>query len=279
MAVGLVCAVSTPPVSADEPDNNANPVSLFDARFTVAFGGYFSTVDSDLRLDSTSGPGSSIDLEDDLGLDKWSASAWLSFNWRFLPRHQLHVEWFQLNRDGIRAASRDFEIGGSTFTAGVQLDSALDINIGRVTYGYSILRDDRNDLSFDIGLHLATFKATITGTGLISVDGAPLVNTTHTESSSTLTFPLPHLGLNYSRKLTPRLTANANLVGFYIELEDFRGYLFQADGMLAYQVTDSFGVGGGVKYYRFHVTDKDADGDTVFDMDFIGPAIFLYGNF
>lgn len=271
--------VSTPPAVADEQKNGANPVYLFDSTFTLAFGGYFSSVNSDVSLDSSSGPGTEIDLEDDLGLDKWSASPWLAFNWRFYPRHQLHVEWFQLNRDGSQAAGFDLEFGGSVFTAGVRLDSALDINIGRVTYGYSFIRDERNDLSLAVGLHIATFKATLTGTGLISVDGAPIVNTSHTESTSSLTFPLPHLGLNYHRKLTPKLVATVTALGFYIELEDFRGYLIEVDGTLAYQITDSIGIGGGVKYYNFNVTDKDSDGDARFDMDFIGPAIFLYGSF
>jgi hypothetical protein len=66
----------------------------------VGFGGYFPYVNSEVELGSSSGPGAPIDLEDDLGLNQWSASAWLAFNWRFLPRHQIHVEWFQLNRVG-----------------------------------------------------------------------------------------------------------------------------------------------------------------------------------
>ena len=67
--------------------------------------------------------------------------------------------------------------------------------------------------------------------------------------------------------------------GILSELEGFRGYLLELDGVAAYQITDHFGIGGGVKYYNVNVTDRNESGDTRFDMQFIGPTIFVYGNF
>jgi hypothetical protein len=64
-----------------------------------------------------------------------------------------------------------------------------------------------------------------------------------------------------------------------LELDEFSGYLLEIDGTVAYQLTKSFGIGGGLKYYKVNVTDKDPSGDNRFDMQFLGPAIFLYGSF
>ena len=254
--------------------------SIRDQDFVVAFGGYFPYVNSEVKYGSSSGSGATLSLEDDFGLDQWSASAWLSFNWRFQPRHQLHVEFFQLNRDGdVSASSRPIDFGGSVISVGARLESAFDLDIGRVTYGYSIIRDERQDFSFLAGVHIATAKASITATGTISVDGAPFVGATHTESTSSITFPLPHLGLSYSYELTPRLVAGVNVMGFALKINDFTGWLLEVNGLLSYQVTEHFGVGGGLKYYNLGVTHEDLSGNTRFDMQFLGPAIFLYGGF
>jgi len=278
--LALVCALFINVVSAAESENAEDPGSLFDKKFSLTLGGYFPYVDSSVQLGSVGKSGASVGLERDLGLKQWSASAWLGFNWRFLPRHQLHVEWFQLNRDGETTVEKPLPpIGGSIYTLGARLDSSLRLNIGRVSYGYSFIRDDRNDLAFVAGLHIATAKASITGTGFISVDGAPVAEVTHTESTSSVTFPLPHLGFIYNRKLTPRLTGNVTMLGFGLEVGNFSGYLIEIDGTLSYQLTKHLGIGGGAKYYNVNVTSKSASGNNQFDMQFIGPTIYLYGTF
>ena len=92
-------------------------------------------------------------------------------------------------------------------------------------------------------------------------------------------FPLPHLGLSYSYELTPRLVAGANVLGFALELDDFSGWLLEVNGVLSYQVTEHFGIGGGLKYYNVNVTSDSSSGNTRFDMQVLGPAVFLYGSF
>ena len=155
-------------------EDSSAPSSLLDSKFTMALGGFFPRVKSTLTLTSASGGGTEIDGEDDLGIDNNTASAWLSFNWRFQPRHQLQVEWFQLNRSGSTSASTSFEIFDTVIGVGASLDSKLDLNLGRLTYAYSILRKENLDLSFQVGAHVATLKATVTASGNVTVNGMML---------------------------------------------------------------------------------------------------------
>ena len=277
MAAGL--AIVGMPTLADDPENAAGPVNLFDAEFVVAFGGYFPYVNSEVELAEPGGPGIPVDLEDATGLDQWSATAWVGFSWNYHPRHTFHAEWFQLNRSGQTSLGGSLPIGGSTFFAGVEMNTFFDINIWRLSYGYSMLRDDNDDLKFVGGLHVATVEAGFTGTGLISVNGQPIFNQTHTESSSAISLPLPHLGLSYTRKLSERWSASATFLAFALTVDDLSGHLIELDGSVAYQITDHFGIGGGLKYYNVNVTSRDSDGDAEFNMQFVGPAIFLTGSF
>ncbi len=152
-----LCASAGSIATAADGEESGSPTSVFDSKFTLALGGFFPHIDSTFSLNpSRGGSGQDISAEDDLGLDSTSASAWIGFNWRFLPRHQFHAEWFQLNRDGSTTAGREFTIGDTTVFPEASLSSKIDLNLGRLTYGYSILRDEKLDLAFLVGAHVVT---------------------------------------------------------------------------------------------------------------------------
>ncbi len=267
--------------AADDEEDGALKTP-FDSKFTVALGGFFSYVNSDFSL-APDGSGSSgeIDLEDDLGLSDTSASAWLAFAWRFQPRHQLQVEWFQLNRDGDTFLTVPLIPGiGNYLNVQGPVSSEFDLNLGRVTYGYSILRDEEKEFSFLAGLHVATFKASVAGTGQLNVGGMPVGPVvSFEESSSTLTYPLPHFGGQFVYQFAPKWTAKVLLLAFALDVGDYRGTLIEGDGTVAYQVTERFGIGTGIKYFNFNLQSQQNDGDASFKYEFIGPTIFGYMTF
>ena len=74
VAAALVVALSgTDRVMASEDPDYAGPV--LDDKYFLVLGAFFSHVDSDVRIDSSSGvPGTGLDLEDDLGLASTATS-------------------------------------------------------------------------------------------------------------------------------------------------------------------------------------------------------------
>ena len=267
--------------STARAEENAASGSLFDKKLFLAVGGFFPMIDSTFSLNpSQGGSGGDISFEDDLGMDNTSASAWVGLNWRFQPRHQLQFEWFQLNRSGDTSASRDLPlIGDTTVSVGAALSSKMDLNLGRITYGYSIVRDKTVDLSILAGVHIATTKVTVTASGAIAVDGVPLFNASSTESSSTLTFPLPHIGGSASWKFAPRWTGDIRLLLFALEIDAYSGHLIEADATVGYQFTKTFGLGTGLKYFNLNLQAQDTRGGAEFDYQFFGPVIFGYASF
>ena len=277
LAVVLVSIAVVPVASAADAEtgDEGTPKALFDSNLHFALGGFFPRVESTLSLDSSSGSaGTEISSEDDLGLDKDTASPWVGFNWRFLPRHQFQGEWFELNRDGTKSASRQLNFGNTTAFTGASLSSKVDLNIGRLTYGYSVLRKEEHDLSILAGAHIATMQATITASGSIAVSGGPAFSGTSTESSSTYTIPLPHVGGSYSYKFAPRWTLDLMLLGFALEFDEYKGYLVQAQGLVSYQLTKHFGLGGGLKYFELNLQADGSRLNAEFDYQFYGPAIY-----
>ena len=253
--------------------------SMFGSKYVFALGGYFPYTQSKLTLTGPGGQGDSLD-SDDLGLDDFTSSLWGSFNWRFLPRHQLHLEYFTLDRDGSRSAGRSFNIGGTDVGVGASLDTTMDLGLGRVTYGYSIIQKSNWDLAFNVGFHVVTAKASVTAAGNVSVNGMPVLSGSVTESSSTLTFPLPHIGGSVAYKFGPKITGVLTGLIFTIDLGEYAGTLIEVDAMVSYQITKHFGIGGGAKYFDLNLQDNlSGGGSAEFDFSFIGPAFFVYGNF
>jgi hypothetical protein len=268
--------------SADESTGKKKLGSLVDSTFTVALGGFFPRVSSEFSLNAPDGSsGGSVSIEDDLGLDKSTASAWVGFHWRFQPRHQVQLEWFQLNRDGESTAERTIgPIGDTTIGVGAGVSSKIDLNLGRVTYGYTFWRNEDWRLTFLTGLHVATFKATVTAGGNVTVNGVPVVSGTTTESTSTYTVPLPHFGGSVAYKISPRWSTNFTALAFALKIDNYGGSLVEIDANVAYQVSKHFGIGGGLKYFNLHLeANSDRGGGASYDYQFFGPAIFGYATF
>ena len=254
--------------------------SLFDQKFAIALGGFFPRVNSSLTLDGPGGGGPTID-GNALGLGEAQATGWASFNWRFLPRHALHLEYFQLDRDGSRTTNQDITLGGITIGAGSGISSEMDLGLGRATYGYSIMRKKEFDMSFLVGFHIATAKATVGATGsLTDSTGAPIASGSASISSSTYTFPLPHIGGSLAYKFSPRIAGKAQVLAFYMDLGDYSGGLVEFDVNLTYQIIKNFGVGGGFKWFDLQLKDSfSGGGAATFDYTFVGPTLFVYGAF
>ncbi len=275
----LLSGLATERALADS-DKSSAATSLFGSKFSLAVGGFFPRVRSPVTLNGSGGGGTEISAEDDLGLNDGTSSAWLSFNWRFKPRHTFHAEWFQLNRSGSLIADRTLQVNETTINVGASTSSKIDFNLGRLTYGYSITRDNNLDLSFLVGTHVATVKSTITAAGNVTVNGVPVVGSSKTNSSSTKSWPLPHLGGSLTYKFTPKLNGNLTVLGFALDLGNYSGTLIETDAYMAYQLSKHFGIGGGLKYFNLNLeASQTSGGNVVYDYKFFGPAIFGYATF
>ncbi len=279
VAIILALAAGAPPqyaVAAEEGDSS--PPALMDREFILAIGGFFPRVQSTVTLTSPRGFGKEFSGED-VGLDKDISSAWIHFNWRFKPRHQFQAEWFLLDRDGERVTDTPLEIGDSVIGVGSSLETEMDVNVGRLTYGYSFLRDEKLDLAVLVGFHIATVKASVTAAGNVTVDGVPVVGS-RTESGGTQTLPLPHIGGTATYAFTPRFTGEFSLLVFALDLGDYSGSLLETDAFLAYQLTKHFGIGGGLKYFNLNLkANTSRGGSAAYNYKFFGPAIFGYTSF
>ena len=250
-------------------------------------GGFFPNVDSSVRFDSNGGNiGNRIDFEDTLNLEETKTTLWGGFRWRISKRNQLEMEFDNLNRSGTNGfITTDLDFNDSTVRAGAAIDTEFDLGLARLTYGYSVLQNQKHSLVLKAGVHLAHTRLKISAFGdIVDVDtGVPLCMPSPCQESvesDSYTLPLPHFGLQYAYAFTPTLGLRTQFLGFAIKINDIKGTLIEVDLDLHYQPWKHFGFGGGVRYWNVTVEDKGSSFITgKLEYKYWGPALYLTGSF
>jgi hypothetical protein len=266
--------------AATAEEERLNPE--FTDRFSVNVGGFFPSIDSKIRLDSTTfGTGTVLDFEDNLGLEETSPTFFAGARWRITRRQRLEFEYVQLDRSATRTASADFMIGDTIANVGAQLDTDFDVKLGRFTYGFSFINDGRKELALLIGAHFAGADASIQISGNLTAPGVGSVTgSAPRQETGDLVFPLPHVGGTFGWAFTPKLSANATAIGFALDLGDYEGSLVEVSADLQYQLLRHLGLGAGLKYFTFDLEDtSDPDLRGKFEFSYFGPTVFASLSF
>lgn len=253
---------------------------LLSKRLMLNLGGFFPDIDSKIRLDSdTGGIGTVIDFESQLGLEKTRDTFWLNGRWRISRRNSLDFEWVNLDRDAtVAGITQRYDIGDTTIQAGGRIDSTFNLDIYRLTYGFSLLRSERVDLKLQAGLHVADVTTQFVLTGGVSINDQPFVQSVSTESGD-VTAPLPHFGGNLTWAVNDRLALFAHLMGFALEINDIDGSIVDAAGTVQYNLTPNVGLGAGLRFFHVDVTSGDPDLRGKFEFDYFGPVVFASLSF
>jgi len=273
-------ALASPAVAEGEYDQ-------FNDRFRVYLRGFWPQVDSKININGDIlPPGPPVDIEDTLGVEDSKGVFWGGVAWHISRRNSLELELFSLKRDGV--------VFSDTFDPPIQIDdfviqageiqTAYDTSIGRLTYGFSVIRKERMDLQLKLGLHLAKLEAGIQLNGQICegvpnpAPGSCPIASTGTAAED-VTAPLPHLGASFAYAITPTIALNLQVIGFALELDDLDGSIIEVDADLSWQPWRHFGVGLGARYFNTDVESGDSDLNGQFKFSYFGPVLYVQSTF
>jgi hypothetical protein len=123
-----------------------------DERLVLRAGAVFMDIDSSFRVDSRSlGKGTTVDGEDDLGLDDDDRVFRAELDWRFAQRHRLSLGYYDLSRDAGTVTGEPIQIGNVTFPPGIEVRTDFDLRLADLSYSYSLIQNERLELAPLIG--------------------------------------------------------------------------------------------------------------------------------
>ena len=236
-------------------------------RWTLEVGAYAPNVKTTAHFDSvTLGAGTSVNFEQDLGLDDRKVNAQVLGRVRLGERWRIEAEYFGLNRSATSTISRTINWGGNIYPIGSVVTSQFDSDIYRLSGGYSFIKDAQAEFGVALGLHTTDFVVSLAATGV----GAKTADTFA---------PLPTIGVYGSYAFTPRWMLSGRVDYFSLSYDDYDGSLVNAVAAVDYRFARNFGVGLGYRYvdYDLDVTKSSFTGGVKYQ--FSGPMLYLIGSF
>ena len=236
-------------------------------KFSLHLGVFLSDISSDLRFGS--GIGVDVNVEDLLGMESSVSVFRVDGSWRFTQnlRHRMGFSWYALRRKANKQVLQDFTIehlDGSVLTIpdGIQVDSYFDLDIYKLAYSYSLFQNDRFDLALSFGLFVMPIEFGFKATGAVTE-----------RVNESITAPLPVAGFRGDFALTPEWFLRLGTEIFYLEIEQFKGSIYNGSGAVEYKPWEHVGVGLGVETMQINI---EADGADYPGIDFKGNIEFTY---
>lgn len=236
-------------------------------KWNIQLGVFSPKIDSNVQLDSrTTGAGTSVSFEDDLGLADREMIATFLASVRLGERWRIEAEYFSLHRGNTRTLDRDIVWGGDTYPANTVVTSDLDSNTYRLSGGYSFITDDKRELGVTLGLHVTDISATLSSAGVATHKGDALS-------------PLPTIGIYGAYAYSPQWLLSGRLDYFSLNYGKFDGSLINFTASVEFRVSGHFGIGAGYRHVDVDVTVTGAEFTVTADSRFSGPTLFVAASF
>ncbi|MEH6593592.1 MAG: hypothetical protein V7746_25215 [Halioglobus sp.] len=231
--------------------------------------------DVDVSAAVTKDPLPEIDINFDkvLGLEESGTTAFFSYQWRFKEKWSLQGFYSQMDVDGKKVATKDFNYDGEEYTAGARLETDFGLDTYLLAVNYSLIKDARKEFGLGLGLHAFDIDSSISPA--IGRDGLERASK---RTNSELTAPLPNLRAYGTYMITDRWEISAAAGWLSFNYDDYDGEYLFLTVFTEYRFTQRFGIGLSYQAAEIDVSHEDSDSKEEFNIDLLGPSIYLtYG--
>jgi len=237
------------PVISSAADADAN--DPLNDHFSLSLGTFLLHTSTQIRVDGTTGRGTQIDTNRDLGL-KDSDRFRIDGYWRFAKRHKLRVMYFDAKNEATRTADQTIDIGDTVFPVNASLTSRFETRVFELAYEYAFLRGDHYELTGTFGIHDLKFNFDVSGATLRA--GQTLQGAKEADANG----PLPVIGLRWVWTFSRYFYLDAQGQFFKISLNPYDGRLEDYSASVVWAPVKHFALGAG---YNEFVTRLNVDAD------------------
>ena len=235
-------------------------------RFFFGVGAYAASSNTEARLDSPSGIGTTVDLEDVMGLESNDIVPQGIARWRMADRWRLELEYFELNRSNTQDVTIDIEWGDETFPVGTTVETTFDIAVARLSCGYSFFKRQDKELGVALGFHITDLHAELSGGGGNRDEGKLLA-------------PLPVLSLYGQCALTDVWAISGRLDAFRLEYDSYEGHVYSIGLDALCQPWRHFGFGLGWRGLEIEASAENDGWKGEIGTSYTGPIAFISVSF
>lgn len=216
-----------------------------------------------IRVDSDEGPGTEVDVEDDLGASGTVAQPRFGLRWNISRRNSLEFGYLFARRDGERQAEREFVYNGETYDAGLLVKTKFDSDLATLTWRYSFHSSEKSRIGATLGLGAILFRTGLDG--YLSVDD----QTAEVSTGRDLTAPVGGLGGFGHWQLSPKWYLEVDLRAIYVPIDRFEAVVADLTSVVRWFPTTHLGIEGGLGFNSVRL-DINEDPEAIATGDFSG---------
>jgi hypothetical protein len=265
----IACAASLPA--------NADSLAPGQERFKFVAGWFLPAFNTDVRIDDTDNQGDDVSLGSDLGLDEDQSGALVGFEWRMAERHRLSASYSTFSQSATRVIDEEITIGDEVYPIDAELRTKWTIDLIPITYSYSFLQSEKNELAATFGVHWDRISLRLNGSSSLSNDDLDA------ESSSSADLPLPLIGLRYDHHFSDNWSAG--IAGSYFSIEfgedtlEASGSLFSIRAYTEYRFKGRYGAGLALDSFDLNIEADKPRLTGEYKYDYWGPQIYFIARF
>ncbi len=250
------------------------------SRWVIGLGYFAPALDTKVLVTDSEGiNGTGISFEKNLGLDDNQGTALLGADWRIFKRHSLSYRYFDLQRSATTTSSVSIGIGGQIIDIDLPIQSFFDITAHEIAYSYSLMFDEKKELSIGLGISLQDLAFGIQGTES-SPDPGEII-----DSGVDTTAPLPTLNIGFNYAFSDKWLFESRFGWLGVELdvgadEKLSGEIINANAGIVWNAFDNVGFFAQYQYFDVNVDILATDGvNFALDYDYVGPVLGVNVNF
>ena len=243
--------------------------------FTVSLGWMRSSNSFKLESDLGDDIGDEIDFGDSLDVSDHSTFFNGQLKWKLGSQRKWSVaaQYFSNNAKGSAELTKDIEWDGLTWRKGSFVDSGVKLSVSRLFFGYSFIKNERNDFGFGAGIHNLKIKAFIEGE--VKIDDE---TTGYQEGDIDESQILPNIGGWYSFSPAKKWLLHARVDWIGASIGDYDGHMWNTNIGVNWQAFDHIGFDLSWQYFNLNVDVDSDDWTGGADMTYSGPVIAITGN-
>jgi hypothetical protein len=269
-ALGTIACLTAASVSADT-------LKPGDERFKFVAGWFLPAFDTDVRVDDSGSQGDDVNLGDDLGLDQDQSGALVGFEWRIAERHRLSASWSSFSQSATRVIDEQITIDDEIYPIDAEIRSKWTIDLIPITYSYSFLKSESNELAATFGIHWDKISLKLSGSSSLNDEDL----TATTDSSADL--PLPLIGIRYDHHFSENWSAGVGASLFSIEFGeselDARGSLANLRAYTEYRFRGRYGAGLAIDSFKLTIDADKSNWTGEYNYDYWGPQLYFTARF
>jgi len=243
--------------------------ALLSQRIVINAGAFLVQTDLKASLNGQSVNNPEINFDETFGKASDATRIRADTRWRINPKHHLSFMYFDNSISRTKVLDRQVEWGDNVYQVGATVRSESNFKVGAIAYEYALMRDADYEVAASIGLHVTDMSLSLAGNALVNG-----VATSGAVQSSTVTAPLPVIGLRGAWAVTPNLVLDVQGQFFKVNANGIDGSWSDLRANATWMFNKTFGLGLGYDRYYNHIDVTKSKFDGRVKMGYSGLQVF-----